>query len=590
VTKALEAPVQRTGTLRVRSGLAALLLVLSSLAPLLAPGYFLKAHDARHSISFLVEFEQGLRAGAPWPVWSPDFAVGFGYPLWLIYAPLPYYIAEFFRVLGFGFAGAVKATWIVAVLLGASGAYLLARRWWGRGAALVAAVAFTYAPYRMVEIYVRAALGEFLALSLMPWAFLALAALWDDPRPRRAAAAAVVLAALPLTHTVSAVMFAPLLAAYLLFLLAQSVRRGDRRALIRAVGWTGAGLITAGLLAAIFIVPLGLERRYIAESQWVSATYYYARHFVYPAQLFDPSWGFGFSVPGAQDGMSFQLGLALVVLAAAGAWAGLRRGATRRSETAFLAAAFLFAVVGMLPLAEPAWAGLPLANLVQFPWRLLAVAAFAAAMLSGAAAFWMDRSAGQKEDGRAGGFALLAALVVLVAGLPYVSAELAPVRPEDEAPVAVINFELEYPDMRGMTLWSQRVPVNGDSPLIDQYLRGEPLKRVAVIGGSGKVLSQAATPDSVQAQVQADGPVLLRIYTHYFPGWRATVDGQPAEVSADPPNGLMGLALEAGVHDVRLQFGPTPVRRAAAFLSALGIAAVVALLVLERRRRPMGLS
>ena len=54
-----------------------LLLTLPALLPLLAPGYFYKAHDARHSVFYLIEFDQAFRAGAWWPVWGPDHAIGF---------------------------------------------------------------------------------------------------------------------------------------------------------------------------------------------------------------------------------------------------------------------------------------------------------------------------------------------------------------------------------------------------------------------------------------------------------------------------------------------------------------------------------
>ena len=98
--------------------------------PLFAPGYFLKAHDARHSIFFLVEFDRSFSEGALWPVWGPDHAVGFGYPTFLLYAPLAFYVGEAFHLLGLGFAAATKATWALGFLLGAAGSYRL-------GAALV---------------------------------------------------------------------------------------------------------------------------------------------------------------------------------------------------------------------------------------------------------------------------------------------------------------------------------------------------------------------------------------------------------------------------------------------------------------------
>jgi hypothetical protein len=138
--------------------------------------------------------------------------------------------------------------------------------------------------------------------------------------------------------------------------------------------------------------------------------------------------------------------------------------------------------------------------------------------------------------------------------------------------------------MRGMTKWSERLPVEADSPLPAQYLAGEPLARAAIMTGEGSILEQGSLSASAFARVRADGPVRLRFYTHYFPGWRATLDGQPVEIQPDSPNGLIGLDLPPGEHRVELHFGATPVRRGSAVLSLVGVALVVGLWLVNRRR------
>jgi uncharacterized membrane protein YfhO len=78
--------------------------------------------------------------------------------------------------------------------------------------------------------------------------------------------------------------------------------------------------------------------------------------------------------------------------------------------------------------------------------------------------------------------------------------------------------------------------------------------------------------------------VRLRFYTNYFPGWQATVDGQPVEIAPDPPDGLIGLDLLPGEHEVRLRFTATPVRQVGLALSIIAALSVVALLVWSARR------
>lgn len=586
----------------------ALLLAIPAMLPLLAPGYFLKAHDARHSIYFLVEFDQVFREGALWPVWAPDQAVGFGYPLWLVYAPLAYFAAEAFHLLGLGFTAAVKATWALGFIMGALGAYRLARRWWGPAAGLVASVAFTYAPYHLVQIYVRSALAEFMALSWLPWAMLALTSLWEAPRPRRLAGAAAAVAVLLLLHTVSMLTFVPLLAGTALVFLGRDLVKSRTRLASATTGlhhdwkasllWTAAAAVLGGLLAAIFLLPMLLERRFIVEAQWVHATYDYRQHFVYLSQFFDPKWGFGYSVPGIEDGMSFQLGPLIFLAALIGSAAAIPGGRfsatgpgvpktdstprfSRRAEAGFLALASMVALFLMTPASVALWDSLPLIALVQFPWRLLAVTAFTLALLAGAGAAWLEHRSG--ESLRVSAFAALLALGIVLASFPYTQPRLVPVRPQDESPQAVIEFELEFSDMRGMTAWSERLPLNEDSPLIEQYLAGEPLRRAAIVAGQGEILAQEASALGARVTLRAAEPVRLRFYTYYFPGWRATVDGQPIAITPDPPNGLIRLDVPAGEHEIVLRFGPTPVRRLATAVSLAALAAVAFLTLLDLR-------
>jgi hypothetical protein len=570
----------------------AILLAIPAMLPIFAPGYFMKAHDARHSIFFLVQFDRSFSEGALWPVWGPDHAVGFGYPTFLLYAPLAFYVGEFFHLLGFGFAAATKATWVVGFLLGATGSYRLARRWFSPTAALIASLAFTYAPYHLSQIYVRAALAEFMALSALPWVVYAFLALWDDPRPRRAALGGLALAALMLFHTVSTLTFIPLTLALLVALFARDVvrtRRANRgvASALRspAVLWTLVALVFAGLLTCIFIVPMLLERGNVAQWQWVRDTYNYRLHFVYPGQLLDPAWGYGYSVEGPNDGMSFQVGWIIFLLAAVGAGALLiRRVAAPRLVFGFLLLVTLGAILMMMPVAAPVWDLLPLVDLIQFPWRLLSVAAFTLALLAGLGAAALEQSRGERY-GKGSPFLYVVGLALVVTSLAFARPEIVPLTPQDESPLAVIDFELTFTDMRGATRWAERPPVDADSPLIAQYLAGQPLQKAAILEGSARITQQEAGALWARAQVQADEPAQIVFYNYYFPGWRVTVNGQPAEIRPSGPNGLITLDLPSGTHDVRLRFGSTPPRVAGALLSGVGLLGVMALFVLDRRRR-----
>ncbi len=401
-----------------------LALCLPLLGPLFAPGYIYDTHDGRHSVFYLIQFDASLRDGAWWPRWAMHHIQGYGYPTFLIQAPLGLYLGEIFVLLGAGFTLAAKLSWAVGVLAGAWGMYALVKFWLRVPcsvssvdsarlaeatrntqhaprtthqpfdpvplAALVAAVLYTYFPYHIADLYVRGALNDSLLLGWLPWVFLVFDRLLlggaTQGWPRRLGVAMLVLAGTLLTHTFALLSIAPLLVTFVLFRLAQGWRRDGlpwRPALLAAAGGVGALL-----LCSIFLLPLFAEGRFLQQQVYVTDTYDFRNHFVQFGQYFSPFWGFGFSDDplGANDGMSFALGPLLIILGI-GALFVVGQARRARAEMIYLLAAGLALLLVMTPLAQPLWEALPPLAVIQFPWRLLALAGFVFSALGGLVAW-----------------------------------------------------------------------------------------------------------------------------------------------------------------------------------------------------------
>ena len=569
-----------------------LLLIFSifAVAALLSPGFFFRAHDADHTVFYLIEFDASIRDGILWPRWSPDHAMGYGYPFWVVYAPLAYFAAEVFHLLGVGFTASIKIVMALSALFGGWGMYALLRRWWGRngigrGAALVGGLVYVYAPYHLLTVYVRAAFAEYVAMAWFPWVILAFDDVVEWGGLRRIALAALALGALFLTHSATLMVFTPLLAIYLLFaLVRKTIRQRREQESWRQVIGSFAQVVAAGLLAiglaAIFLLPLAAEQGAVQQKDWVAENYLYQKHFVWPNQFVDPFWGFGFSddPTGPNDGMSFQLGIVGVVLALVAAVVGLRRASHRRGQTAFFVVALLAVLLLMMPLARPVWDAFGPAALIQFPWRLLSTASLFLAILAGAA---VGNTLGTGEGSQFPAAHVLG-LVVVLASLAFTVPQYTDIQPIDESVQSIMRFELAYPDMIGHTAAVQE-PFT-ESPLLPQYLAGEPLQKVALIAGSGEVETLRTGGSSVDARVNLDSPSTVLFYTYDFPGWRATVDGQPAAHRTEPPYGLIAVDVPAGDHRVSIRHGGTPDRDAGTWISVVSLALVAGLLIFDWSR------
>jgi hypothetical protein len=552
---------------------------LFAVMPLAGPNYFFDAHDAPNTVFFLTEFDAALRDGVWYPGWATDQALGYGYPTFVLYSPLAYYAAEGFHLLGAGKVAAVKWTWALATVGAGLAMYAFAKqneRITARRAALLAAVVYVYAPYHLLDIYVRAALAEYVAFVWMPLALLTFHRLLEEPSARRLGLAALAFGALWLSHNVTALAFTPFLAAYVLFRLLVEGKVAWRLLIKRAAAALSSSLLGLGIAAAL-ILPNLLEREFINQEQWVQAGYDYAQHFVQPAHFLSAAWGYAPGPPGTQSGMSFQLGIVPFLLATVTVVGAFRRPARERARIVFFAAALILQLFFMLPVSVPLWEWLPLAALIQFPWRLMSLMAVVLAVLSGLAI---------PNDQHSVSHILVLLVVIVLASFPYTLPQHTPIPESAEGPLLSIEFELEYTDMRGMTYWTEEMPP--DSPLVAQYLAGQPLVTAEALAPGASVEMIRAGGASDELWVRSAEGTVLRFYTYYFPGWRVYVDGERLPDSAlrpEGPYGLLTVDVPPGEHRVLLRWGDTPVRLTGKVLTLLCLGLALALILPTGRIR-----
>lgn len=550
--------------------------------PLLSPGYFFNAHDARHSVFFLVEFDQTFRDGFWWPRWSPDFAFGYGYPLFNLYAPLAFYVAELIHLLGLGFTTTIKTMYVLATISAGLGMYGLTRRLFGSQAGLLAAVVYMYAPFHLVEIFVRSAYAEFVALALIPFVFWAFTELVAAPSLRRVAVAGVAYGLLALTHHTTFFTFSPFLMIYLLVLILANAKFK-----LKALSSLSLYAVSAGLLglalAAIYLIPVITETRYIKIEQWTSGSYNYLQHFVYFSQFFSPEWGYGYAGPGLADDFSFQLGIVVIALTMFALVSIFTRRFPQRGLAIFFFIATLVIILLMSPLAESVWQVVPIATLVQFPWRLLGMTAFTMSIVAGSllAEPIENRTIHPSKftlhpSNLPSAPLVLLCLVVILASLPYTLPQYTEIPTWAETPLAVVKWDrVSIIDRVAMVSVTQEQPQT--SPLEQQYLNSEPLSAAAIIAGQGRVETLHRGGASSQVKVSAAGPVTLQFYTYTYPGWQVSLNGQPIQYRPEPPYGLITVDVPAGEHILDLRMGSTPSRTLGTIISGLALLAVIAL-------------
>ncbi len=564
---------------RARPFLIALALGVLAAAPLLLGPGFLSTRAGGDSPFLLFRLHQmhtALRAGV-FPVrWMPDAAFGFGYPFFSYYAALPYYLAAGLKAFGFSYVAALKLTQLLGFLLAAVGMYTWTRRHlrtaWG---ALLASAAYTFAPFHMVNVYVRGdSLSEFYAFAFYPLILLAADRLFERRSARRVAALALAYAALLLTHNISAFIFSPFLALYLLL---QS--GGRRRLMLRTYGICAAAILLGVMLAAGFWLPAVGELRYVQLEDSTTGYFHYSNHF--RADDWAQS-GFAFDYDTDADAhvTPFAVGALQLWLTVAGgaalggvAWQQRRRGARFPwAFSGFVVTGLLLSAFLVMPVSRPLWAGVPMLPVVQFPWRFLSVFALFSAVLTGSVLELRPLT----RRGVVLGAALLCTALAASA-LIDLRPDFIPITDHDVTPERLQLYEY-YSGNIGTTIryeWLPRTvnprPYTGPD-FIGLTPRVKPLQGVA----SGVRTAKRAASQRWQISVTSDTAVLA-LPLYYWPGWRAEVDGRTLALSAEPGLGWARLSLPRGTHTVTLWLGRTPLRTVAEWLSLLALAMLLAL-------------
>lgn len=503
-------------------------------------------------IARLGQMSTALSSGQ-FPVrWAPDLR--YGEPIFNFYAPLPYYIGAIIHFLGFNFIWTAKILFILSALFSAFCMYLLSKKLFGRQAGFLAAVLYTYAPYKAVDMYVRGSLSETWAFIFFPLIFYSSLLLARQFSLKNCTFLGFSLAGLFLTHNVTTIMFLPFLSIWWLYLIL------TEKKLIISLRFFLASILGLGL-SAFFLLPATFERSLIQTKYLIVGYFNFRAHFVAIKQFFSLFWGYGSSLWGPEDGLSFQIGLVnLAVLAIAIVLAFFHRKNKKfLLLMLFAGLSFLSSVFLQHNKSAFIWEAIPLMAFIQFPWRFLGISIFITALAGSAITPYLKST-----------IYFILIIVAMLSTLLYF-------RPKDYVDDSFFDKFLNIEAMhKGEDLTKDYLPVWVSSVDGERFdvPRGEQIN----------VSDIKKTSTSMQFSVNAESDTTVEVPITYFPGWEVSLDSQIISQSEPSKMGLIRFDLPQGSHMVAVILKDTLIRTLGNLISLASILLVAIILFLKKFR------
>lgn len=557
---------------RLYGTLFALVALISSL-PALVDGIFFSGHDITFHMQRIISIANGLRAGQfPVRIYSEVFG-GYGYGAPLFYPEIFLYFPAALVLLGVPLSYSYNI-FLVCVNLAtlASAIYAFTIILGERETGFLGGVLYTLSAYRLIDIYTRASVGEYLALIFLPLCLCALVSFTRGETKHSWKVLTLGFSGLLQSHILSFALMTVAAAVFCLCHWRDFVKWEALWGVIKAI------LVTVAL-NLWFLVPF-LEA-YGMDVVAKHTGYNFLFTGTAPAQLFDVLF---LSVTGSDtyggglaDCMPKTVGLPLLLGA-------LACFLTRQPEDERLGPAkgergYLLAGAVAVWMTTTLFPWAPILELpiigsflekFQFMWRFNILALLC--LTVPAARGWfrlLDRAMGKRNT------LIVMAMLACVFSSMYVnsfirqSSELVGGKEVDETIRESSGMDVLYL-VEGYGIFSR--------PLLES--NAENIEYTDVDRGDGEIALRYRLSDAPAEEAYIDVPIT------YYPGYAARIDGQPAQVRC-ADSGVVRVMLPADRREgtLRVEYRESPMVVAADIFSALTLLACLAGLIVSQARR-----
>jgi len=531
----------------------ALLLCLDLLTTNAKPSSF----DGLIHMSNIAQYHVALKDG-DFPVRWLDKTANYGMPIPLFSQQTVAYIGAFLMF----FFNNTLITYNVVILLFAIlsnfSLYYFLREYIDKWGALVGTFLFCFAPYRIINIYIRGAIPEFAASFFLPIILLSMKRWIQNKDQRYYFVLIISLFLLFITHPISTTVYSFIIGVYYLFLLWK-----EKNKLETVIKTIVAGLISLGL-ASFYLIPLLREFKYLYYG--LNDSVFLPNSYLEYKNLLNPGWYYFSSGDILTRAHYLHIGLIETAILFIGLIYIIFKLFNRKKVNPLFLVLYLLVFIYIILLTKigtPIFYWIkPLGN-IQHQWRLLSGILFIPPIV----AAYLLKLCNRNTKIIIGTLIIIFVIIFRfpqLYGKNYLQTnESTYFSSKDNLYAQVMN-----------TIWTgptQEYP--------EKKLKGE------VIAGRGKIISRKEHNSWRQYEVDATEKVRLADYTFYFPGWKVSVDNKevPIQFQDEKYRGVITYDVPQGKHSVLVKFTNTKIRLLSNLISLFSFGILVALFILRKK-------
>ncbi len=504
--------------------------------------------DGPTHLTTMAQFATGLLQ-RQFPVsWADGFG-NYGMPIPIIAQQTTSYLGGFFYLIARNIFVAYNLTVLLGAFVSVIAVYVCLRYWYSLESSLAGALLFMFAPYRMINVFIRGDIPEFFVSRFLPITSLGFLFTIQKRKWWGLGLVSLGVSGILFTHPIMTVPLGMLLGP--IWLVLAFTNRRNWKALLGTVIAAGFGAV----IAAFYLVPLfgeikyfyyGLGTEHLINNQYLSLQNFFHPGWFYFWQNDTGPRGQYFHM-GSLEGVIFLLAIAVAI------WSLTQKNKQRFASLYLGVGLCALSIFLTLPASDFIYQHVLLLNNIQHPWRMLTALIFLPPFLL------TDLSERFLKNDKSKQILVVGVtLFVILFRIPQTYGKNYIYYPESMYFFTITNLH----GTNLNTVWTGNTR---DYPVKE--------KKYEVIEGNGTVTKAVVQNGIRHYTVQASGPVRLADYTFYFPGWKLSVDGKPASIEFQDMNyrGVITYKLDAGTHQVDLVFGDTNVRKAGKILSLAGL-------------------